>query len=305
MEKTIKVETVESYSQKLEDDLKKMGLKIKHHEDNLKFLKSQINSIEESVIDMQVNLGQYYSSSTTGKSSNTSATETEQQTIQNILRQEKTAAGIVCQMKVRHGLQKSQVTKDVLGVVAILGKVHDDNLSRLFSEYLGLETVLAIVCKTYEGVKALEKYDKEGMIDTNAGLYGLGPPIGRLLNGRFLVLCLEKLRPFTGEFMPDDPQRKLCLLNPRLPDGKPPPGFVGFAVNMIHLDNIHLSCVTRSGHGLRETLFYSLFSHAQVYKTRTDMHHAIPCISDGAISLDGGILRKMVYITLAAGNMLR
>lgn len=42
-----------SILQKLEDDLKKMGLKIKHHEDNLKFLKSQINSIEESVIDMQ------------------------------------------------------------------------------------------------------------------------------------------------------------------------------------------------------------------------------------------------------------
>nr|CAD1837672.1 unnamed protein product [Ananas comosus var. bracteatus] len=65
--------------------------------------------------------------------------------------------------------------------------------SRLLSEYLGLKTMLAIVCKTYEGVKALEKHDNEGMIDTNAGLYGLGPPIGRLLNGRFLVLCLEKL----------------------------------------------------------------------------------------------------------------
>nr|CAD1835701.1 unnamed protein product [Ananas comosus var. bracteatus] len=66
--------------------------------------------------------------------------------------------------------------------------------SRLLSEYLGLKTMLAIVCKTYEGVKALEKHDNEGMIDKNAGLYGLGPPIGRLLNGRFLVLCLEKLR---------------------------------------------------------------------------------------------------------------
>nr|CAD1843447.1 unnamed protein product [Ananas comosus var. bracteatus] len=66
---------------------------------------------------------------------------------------------------------------------------------RLFP--LGLKTMLAIVCKTYEGVKALEKHDNEGMIDTNAGLYRLGPPIGRLLNGRFLVLCLEKLRPFT------------------------------------------------------------------------------------------------------------
>ena len=46
--------------------------------------------------------------------------------------------------------------------------------------------MLAIVCKTYEGVKALEKYDREGMIDKNAGLHGLGPSIGRLLNGRFL-----------------------------------------------------------------------------------------------------------------------
>lgn len=54
--------------------------------------------------------------------------------------------------------------------------------------------MLAIVCKTYEGVKALEKYDREGMIDKNAGLHGLGPSIGRLLNGRFLVFCLENLR---------------------------------------------------------------------------------------------------------------
>lgn len=30
-----------------------LGLKIKQHEDNLKYLKSQKNSLEESIVDMQ------------------------------------------------------------------------------------------------------------------------------------------------------------------------------------------------------------------------------------------------------------
>ncbi|XP_072999600.1 protein DEFECTIVE IN MERISTEM SILENCING 3 [Typha latifolia] len=302
MENSSKVEMVETYSQKLEDDLKKLGLKIKHHEDNLKFLNSQMNNVDESILDMQVNLGKYHSSHLASGSSGTSLLETEQRTIQNILKQEKTAAGIICQLKVRHGLQASKLalTKDVLGVVATLGKVIDDNLSRLFSEYLGLETMLAIVCKTYEGVKVLEKYDKEGMIDKNAGLHGLGPSIGRPLDGRFLVFCLENLRPFVGDFIPDDPQRKLALINPRLPNGESPPGFMGFAVNMFYLDHMHLSCLTGSGHGLRETLFYSLFSRLQVYKTRADMQHAIPYISDGAVSLDGGIMKSNALFYLGS-----
>lgn len=65
---------------------------------------------------------------------------------------------------------------------------------RLFSEYLGIENILAIVCKTYEGVKALEIYDKEGCINKITGLHGLGASIGRALEGRFTVLCLENLR---------------------------------------------------------------------------------------------------------------
>lgn len=65
---------------------------------------------------------------------------------------------------------------------------------RLFSEYLGLETMLAIVCKTYEGVKALEAYDNEGCINKTSGLHGLGASIGRTLEGRFIVICLESLR---------------------------------------------------------------------------------------------------------------
>lgn len=54
--------------------------------------------------------------------------------------------------------------------------------------------MLAIVCKTYEGVQAIEMYDEEGCINKNCGLHGLGASIGRALDGRFLVICLESLR---------------------------------------------------------------------------------------------------------------
>lgn len=60
---------------------------------------------------------------------------------------------------------------------------------------------------------------------------------------------------------------------------------------MINIDAMYLFCLTANGYGLRETLFYSLFSRLQVYKTRADMLQALPCISDGALSLDGGIIK--------------
>lgn len=64
----------------------------------------------------------------------------------------------------------------------------------LLSEYLGTENMLAVVCKTYEGVKVLETYDNQGCINKSTGLHGLGSSVGRPINGRFLVICLENLR---------------------------------------------------------------------------------------------------------------
>lgn len=287
------VETIVDQSKKLQDDLKKLGLKIKHHEDNLKFLKNQTNNLDESILDMQVTLGRYHSSSV-AEGGSLNNVQNQQNTVEQILRQEKTAASVLYQLKIRHGTQASNspLTKGVLGVVATLAKVHDDNLNRILSEYLGLETMLAIVCKTYEGVKAFEMYDTEGQIDKGAGLHGLGPSIGKPLDGRFLVICLEDLRPYPGKCLAEDYQKRLALLKPRLPSGECPTGFLGFAVNMIDLDLVNLSCLTPSGHGLRETLFYALFSRLQVYKTRADMQLAAPCISDGAVSLDGGIMKS-------------
>lgn len=98
--------------------------------------------------------------------------------------------------------------------------------------------------------------------------------------------------------MAGDPQRRLDLLKPKLPNGECPPGFIGFAVNMINVECANLFYLTASGHGLRETLFYNLFSHLQVYKTREDMFAAIPFINEGAISLDGGIIKATGFFLL-------
>lgn len=186
--------------------------------------------------------------------------------------------------------------------------------------------MLALVCKTYDGVKTMESYDKEGAINRNSGLHGIGSSIGHTLEGRFRAICLSDLRyvliclkllpftrfsfscskspppppsrgryacrPYVGDFIADDPQRRLDLLKPKLPGGEIPHGFIGYAVNLVHIDNPNLFCVTTSGHGLRETLFYHLFSHLQVYRTRENMHQALPFINDGAVSLDGGIIRS-------------
>lgn len=105
-------------------------------------------------------------------------------------------------------------------------------------------------------------------------------------------LVLYACRPFAGEFLADDLQRRLDIPKPRLPNGDCPTGFLGYAVNMINIDRTHLFFLTASGYGLRETLFYSLFSCMQVYKTRAEMLQAFPCITDGALSLDGGIIKR-------------
>lgn len=60
---------------------------------------------------------------------------TVKHTIGQIFRQGNTAAGIICKLKLCNVLQASNLPwiKDVVGVVATLGRVKDDNLSRFFS----------------------------------------------------------------------------------------------------------------------------------------------------------------------------
>ncbi|KAI3783434.1 hypothetical protein L1987_42516 [Smallanthus sonchifolius] len=145
--------------------------------------------------------------------------------------------------------------------------------SRLLSEYLGLDNMLSLVCITYDGIKALVTYDKGGSINKSSGLYGLGTAIGQPLEGRFNVICLENMSRV--------------------------------AVNMIHIDDANLFYLTHDGNGLRETLFYTLFSRLQVYKTRAEMVQALPCIYDGAISLDGGMIKGNGVYSLGTSSSFR
>lgn len=108
-------------------------------------------------------------------------------------------------------------------------------------------------------------------------------------------------RAYTGEVDESDPQRRLALPDPILCSGNTPSGFIGYAVNMINLDVHRLRFKTRSGNGLRETLFYRLFGELQVYGTRQHMIEARASIKHGAVSLDGGILRENGIISLGYG----
>lgn len=282
---------------KQEDNFKDQ---IKKHEDNIEFLNSQSNRLTESVVDLQMSLGKYHSTNVTKSENGNGAFHTEEETVEQILKKENSAASIFCWIKANTQTSNLAFVKDAVGVVATLAKVESDDLSRILSEYVGLATMLAIVCSTNEGVKALEKYDPKGTINSTGGLHGIGSSTGRKINGRFVVICLEDLRPFVGGFVENDPQKKLAIPKPRLPNGECPPGFLDYAVNMIHLDSNRLSFLTASGHGLRETLFYSLFSRLQIYKTRNEMMLALPCITDGALSLDGGMIRKCGILALGS-----
>ncbi|XP_074359761.1 protein DEFECTIVE IN MERISTEM SILENCING 3-like [Apium graveolens] len=285
-------ETLVYKTKKYQDDIQKLGLGIKQHEDIIKFLRTRKNSIDESILNLQVTIGKYYAPMQ--PVTEEEEAQSEDETNRNILKLEKSAAGLICQLKTRHGSQVSHspLVKDVMGIVATLGKVDDENLSRLLAEYLGKNTMLALVCKNFDGVQAMESCDIEGAVNRNSGLHGLGSSIGRTIDGRFLVICLDHLRPYVGKFIADDPQRRLDLLKPKLAGGEIPRGFLGYAVNLIYINRENLSCVTTSGHGLRETLFYHLFSRLQVYRTKEDMMQTLPFITDGALSLDGGIIRS-------------
>ncbi|PQQ02028.1 protein DEFECTIVE IN MERISTEM SILENCING 3 [Prunus yedoensis var. nudiflora] len=239
-----------------------INLEIKRHEDNIKFLQSEINCLSESILDLQGSLGNHLPANGTGTTNESGATLAEKDETEQILRHEKSAASLLCKLlKSPHATQALNLalTKDVLVLLALLPPLAESMMTTL-AEYLGLETMLAIVCRTYEGVKVLEKYDADGTIISTAGIHGLGSSIGKSIKGRFLVICLEDLSPYVGGFVADDPQRKLALPKPKLPNGECPPGFLDYAVNTINLDDKNLDCLTSGGHGLRETLFYSLFS---------------------------------------------
>ncbi|KAF6136814.1 hypothetical protein GIB67_030099 [Kingdonia uniflora] len=128
-----------------------------------------------------VSLEKYHSSSVfTIEEGSFDHFQSVENTIEQILQKEKSAASVLCHIKLRLPTLATSIelAKDVVGIVATLGKL---------GEYIGLDTMMAIVCKTLKGVKALETYDKEGRINKSTGLYMLESSIRRHMDGRYVV----------------------------------------------------------------------------------------------------------------------
>ncbi|KAK9910165.1 hypothetical protein M0R45_034138 [Rubus argutus] len=128
-------------------DQRPNNLEIKRHEDNIKFLQTEINRLSQSILKLQVSLANHHSGNGNGTTDENGATR---------------ALNLA-------------LTKDALGIigsVASLGRVDDDNLSRLLSEYLGLETMLGI---------------------GSAGIHGLGFFYWEQYKMALSVICLEDL----------------------------------------------------------------------------------------------------------------
>ncbi|XVE58363.1 hypothetical protein DITRI_Ditri04bG0163800 [Diplodiscus trichospermus] len=278
------------YEKETESELYKYGERIGKWENWLKILDCQKTSIESHMSRLQASLEP-------NLMNNLDCLSTKEEMMKLIEERGQCAAATLCSLA-----QRPWVMEDVLGVVALLGTVHTSKLSRILAEYLGEDQMLAVVCRSYEAACALEQYDHNGEVDPKLGLYAEATALGKSISGRFVVVCLEDIRPYPGEVEVSDPQRKLVLPDPKLPAGDHPPGFIGYAVNMVNLEHPHIDYVTSSGHGLRETLFYRLFSKLQVYETREHMVNARACIKAGAVSLDGGIIRKNGVVSLGYRN---
>jgi GTP cyclohydrolase III len=64
----------------------------------------------------------------------------------------------------------------------------------MLSAYLGEDNMLAVVCKTWDAAKYFEKYDNDGNVDVNFGIYQEAANIGVQIRTRFPIICLDSLR---------------------------------------------------------------------------------------------------------------
>lgn len=281
------VESLMNDEKEIEDDICKIGLFIGDNERKLELLHKQKGDIEQSIEKLQASAEYDSFNSHRGYLSK------KESVMRCIEKKDKSAAAFFCNLSREIPFQDplSQLMKDIVGVVALLATVRINPLGRMLAEYLGEDQMLAVVCRSYEAASKLEKYEWDGKVDREHALYAVAKTFGKPINDRFLVICLENIRPYIGGFQDNDPQRKLNIPNPILPTGEMPPGFLGYAVNMVDLESHHLLTRTTAGHGLRETLFYCLFGELQVYQTREDMKKACFYARHGAVSLDGGIMK--------------
>lgn len=184
---------------------------------------------------------------------------------------------------------------DILGVVCLLASTKDAALSQALAEFIGLENMIAVVCKTNEAASLLIRLNKvDHTIDETWGLYKLMRNQNRNIQGKLRMFILEDMRCYCKEQDESHPQKLLNIEEPRLENGTVPNGFKGYAVNLLHLNEEHLDFrVACEDHGgLRGSLFYSLLKELQVYDTRKNLFSARDVLTTGGISLDGGLIRE-------------
>ncbi|XP_024029765.1 uncharacterized protein LOC21395118 [Morus notabilis] len=288
--------SIENKKKRLEHDLLCMGVSIGTLERTLGLLKEEKEKLEQMVKELQES-----TSVCLVDFQNCFCTKVE--LTEEIEKMGNSAAAALCKISRRVPFQEQQndFMKDIIGVVALLGRVNSSQLSRILSEYLGLDQMLAVVTRSFEAANVLQKY-KQNEGDCSDARLAEGVALLKSIKDRFTVFCLEDISPYVAAPECGGSQRNLPLPVPFIPDGTVPTGFLGFAVNMIDLDVDQLQIKTTSGHGLRETLFYGLFGQLQVYRTRDEMLAARACIKHGAVSLDGGILKENSGVTFGTRN---
>ncbi|XP_010519435.1 PREDICTED: uncharacterized protein LOC104798901 isoform X2 [Tarenaya hassleriana] len=285
-------------SEELFEKLERYGSRNGALEKQLNGLMTQKKEIEQDLNILQASLGQL------DDASFPECLTTKEALMRKIeMEHFDSAASVYCCLS-RHispSRAQIQLRKDVIGPVALLGSVVSSSLSRILSEYLGKETMLALVCKSYESARSLERYGPNGVIDHEFGIHAEAAKLQGSVASRFTVICLERIRHWKGGYVKNDPLKRLSLGRPRLPNGDMVPGFLGYAVNMIDLASELLSVRISSGYGLRDTLFYALFKTLHVYETRNHLEAALPYINGGAaVSLDGAIVKEDGFIRLGS-----
>ncbi|KAL5738604.1 hypothetical protein ACOSP7_031365 [Xanthoceras sorbifolium] len=286
--------TMMSNDKQLELKVDKYASRIGKYEEALRVFNDQKAGIEQTLLGLEASVEPRILN-------HSCSLTTKEEIIKRIESKVQSAAAILC------GLNKelspdTNVMEGVVGLVALIGTVCTNELSSILAEYLGEDQMLAVVCRSFEAACALEIYKNNGEVDITCALHAQAAALGKFIAGRYHVLCLEDISPYKWVIDGSDPQRRLALPHPILPSGNEPLGFLGYAVNMVNLHDHHIQIRTFEGYGLRETLFYRLFGNLQIYKTREHMIQARGCIKNGAVSLDGGILRENGIISLGHGN---
>ncbi|KAG0563617.1 hypothetical protein KC19_8G045600 [Ceratodon purpureus] len=210
------------------------------------------------------------------------------------------AAAILLQAQ-RERYSEIKDVKGIVGIVALLGAVEKEDYNRALVEFLGLEDMLSIVCDSRSAAECLGVPPETGSLNKNQGLLGFVKSRNLSISGRYRVITLtDESRFFPGsEGMPPgvpaiddaDPQKLLNISPTTKPGIERLVGSLGYAVNMIHLNDDQLK-IRILGRGLRESLFFVLFGYLEVFDTTNNMLRAWKNIRTTAVSLDGGLIRK-------------